>query len=192
MSVPSRLETFSDAVVAVIITIMVLELKPPHETTLTALTLLFPSFLTYAFSFQTIGTYWNNHHHLLRLVKKIDFGIMWSNLHFLFWLSLIPFFTAWLGENYLSPWPASLYGGILLMCGIAYEMLQKRILLHHGSDSSLAKNIGNNIKGKLSVGAYITAIFLAFVHPFIAEFIYLLVAIFWFIPDRRLEITRSR
>lgn len=188
MSNVQRLEAFSDGVMAVIITIMVLELRPPHNTDLAAIRALLPGFLTYVLSFFFLGVYWNNHHHLLRATHKISGGIMWANLHLLFWLSLIPFFTGWLGENHEGAWPTALYGVVLLMAAVAYTILQATIVACHGKDSKLASAIGSDFKGKLSLGMYLTAIVFAPFYPLISDLLYLFVAIIWVIPDRR---TRS-
>lgn len=185
----SRMEAFSDGVIAVIITIMVLEMKSPHGTSLTALWPVVPVFLTYVLSFVYVGIYWNNHHHLLHAVQHVEGGILWANLHLLFWLSLIPFATAWMGENHFAPWPVALYGVVLLFAGAAFVVLTKKLISHHGKDSKLAASIGNDKKGKLSVAIYAAAIPLSFVQPWIACACYALVAIVWLIPDPRIERT---
>ena len=182
-----RLEAFSDGVLAIIITIMVLELKVPHGADLEALQPLVPVFLSYILSFIYVGIYWNNHHHMFQVTKRVSGGILWANLHLLFWLSLFPFSTAWIGENHLAPWPTAAYGVVLLMAGVAYYILQRLIIREQGPDSLLATAIGNDWKGKLSPLAYITAIPLAFVNPWISSAIYALVAFTWLIPDRRIE-----
>ncbi len=183
----ARLEAFSDGVLAIIITIMVLELKIPHGDDLNALRPLLPSFLTYVLSFTYIGIYWNNHHHLLKATRKVNASVMWSNLHLLFWLSLIPLGTGWLGENHSAPWPTAIYGVILLMAAIAYTLLQRAILCQHGTDSHLAKSLGHDLKGKLSIAAYAAAILFAPIEQWVSDALYVSVAIIWFIPDKRLH-----
>ena len=183
----NRLEAFSDGVVAIIITIMVLELKAPHSVELDALKPLLPVFLSYALSFIYVAIYWNNHHHLFHTVKHVSGGILWANLHLLFWLSLFPFATAWIGENHVAPMPTALYGLVLLMAAIAWKILQYAIIAKQGSSSLLAVAVGPDWKGKLSAGLYLAAIPLAFVHPWIANVIYIGVALIWFVPDRRIE-----
>jgi uncharacterized membrane protein len=182
-----RLEAFSDGVIAIIITIMVLELKVPHGYDLKSLKPLFPVFISYILSFIYLGIYWNNHHHMLHTVKYVNGGILWANLHLLFWLSLTPFVTGWMGENNFAPVPVALYGLDLLMAAIAYYILQSRILKKHGKDSILSKAIGNDIKGKMSPILYLIAIISALVYPWIAGGIYILVALIWLIPDKRIE-----
>jgi uncharacterized membrane protein len=183
----TRLEAFSDGVLAIIITIMVLELRVPHEPTLAALATLLPVLLSYVLSFIYIGIYWSNHHHMLHATERVTGGILWANLHLLFWLSLVPFTTAWMGENHFAAAPTAAYGVILLMAGIAYLILQRTILRAQGRDSLLARAIGADLKGKLSPLAYIAAIPLAFVHPAISDTLFVLVALIWLIPDRRIE-----
>jgi uncharacterized membrane protein len=182
-----RLETFSDGVLAIIITIMVLEMKVPHGADLASLRPLLPVFLSYVLSFINLGIYWNNHHHMLHVTRGVNAGIMWANLHLLFWLSLIPFVTGWMGENDFAPVPTALYGVVLLMAAIAYWILQREILLGEGPDSLLATALGSDIKGKLSPVLYLIAIPLAFVHSGIAGGLYVLVALMWLVPDRRIE-----
>ena len=182
-----RLEAFSDGVFAIIITIMVLELRAPHGTDIAALRPLLPVILSYALSFVYVGIYWNNHHHMLRMTHRVTGGVMWANLHLLFWLSLIPFVTAWMGENYFAPVPLSLYGVVLLLDGIAYLILQRTIIASQGHHSPLAAAIGLDLKGKLSPLLYITAIAGAFVHRWSAGAIYIIVALTWLIPDPRIE-----
>ena len=182
-----RMEAFSDGVLAVIITIMVLEMKPPHGTELTALQPVLPVFLSYVLGFVYVGIYWNNHHHLLLAAKQITGGILWANLHLLFWLSLIPFATAWMGENHFAPWPVAFYGLLLLFAGTAYSILTKALVAHHGPDSMLAASIGRDSKGTASVGIYLAAVPLSFVRPWIACACYVLVAVMWLLPDRRIE-----
>jgi uncharacterized membrane protein len=184
-----RLTAFSDGVIAIIITIMVLELKVPQATDMAALTALFPTFLSYALSFIYVGIYWNNHHHMLHLVKQVNGPILWANTHLLFWLSLMPFATAWMGENYLATIPTAIYGVALLMPAIAYYILQKTIIRSQGKASPLAKAIGRDRKGKASPVLYLSGVGLAFIHPWLADIIYIAVACMWFIPDRRIEKT---
>lgn len=186
----SRLEAFSDGVIAIIITIMVLEMKVPHGKDLVSLKPLLPVFLSYLLSFIFLGIYWNNHHHLLQTAKRINGKIMWANLHLLFWLSLIPFTTDWVNENHLAVWPTALYGVVLLMAALAYFLLQTLIVALEGHDSDLAKALGNDWKGKISLLSYCIAIILSILNfCAIAELIYVLVAIMWLIPDQRLEKT---
>lgn len=183
----NRLEAFSDGVLAIIITIMVLELKVPQGADFTALRALLPIFLSYALSFVYVGIYWNNHHHMLHLVQKVNGAILWANLHLLFWLSLTPFVTGWMGVNHFAPLPMSLYGVALLMSGLAYSILQKTIVVSQGHDSLLAKAIGKDAKGKLSLVFYAIAIPVAYVQQWIAGGLYVLVALLWLIPDLRIE-----
>jgi len=183
----NRLEAFSDGVLAIIITIMVLELKVPHEADLHALEPLIPVFLSYVLSFLYVGIYWNNHHHMFHSTKHVSGGILWANLHLLFWLSLFPFSTAWMGENHLAPMPTAVYGVVLLMAAIAYYVLQQTIISDQGPDSLLKSAVGRDWKGKLSPLCYVAAIGLAFVSPWIASAIYTFVAMIWLVPDRRIE-----
>ena len=183
----TRLEAFSDGVIAIIITIMVLELKVPHGVDLDALKPLLPVFLSYVLSFLYVGIYWNNHHHMLHTVGHVSGGILWANLHLLFWISLFPFTTGWMGENHLASTPAAVYGFVLLMAAIAYYILQCAIIAQQGRDSLLASAIGSDWKGKLSPALYLIAIPLAFLSPWIAIGLYVFVALLWFIPDRRIE-----
>lgn len=183
----TRLEAFSDGVIAIIITIMVLELKVPHGTDISVLLPLIPVFLSYVLSFIYIGIYWNNHHHLLHAAQKVSGRVLWANLHLLFWLSLIPFVTGWMGENHFAEWPTALYGVVLFMCGTAYYLLAHSLIAHHGKDSTLATAVGNDYKGMVSVALYAIAIPLSFVSTLLAMAIYVLVAAIWFIPDRRIE-----
>lgn len=183
----TRLEAFSDGVIAILITIMVLELKVPHDTTLQALQPLGPVFFSYVVSFLYLAIYWNNHHHMLHTVKYVKGSILWANLHLLFWLSLIPFVTGWLGENHGETWPTALYGVVLLMSACAYMILQSTIIHEHGKDSVLAKAIGKDFKGKISILCYLAAIILAFVNQWISDILYTLVALMWLIPDKRIE-----
>ena len=183
----TRLEAFSDGVIAIIITIMVLELKVPHGTDFASLRPLLPVFLSYVLSFVYIAIYWNNHHHLLHLAQRVSGAILWANMHLLFWLSLVPFVTGWMGENHFEPLPVALYGAVLLMCGLAYSILVRVLVRHHGHDSSLARAIGADFKGKLSLAAYLVALPLAFFQVALAITLYAAVAAMWFIPDRRIE-----
>ncbi len=183
-----RLEAFSDGVIAIIITIMVLEMKVPHhEHTLDALGPILPIFLSYVLSFVYVGIYWNNHHHLLHAAKQIDARVLWANLHLLFWLSLIPFVTGWMGENDFAPVPTALYGSVLLMTAAAYWLLQRCILRLHPTDSPVARAIGRDVKGKISPALYIVGIGVSLLSPWIGGAIYAVVALMWFIPDRRIE-----
>ena len=182
-----RLAAFSDGVLAIIITIMVLELRAPHGSDFAALRPLLPVFLCYALSFVYIGIYWNNHHHLLHVTQHVSGAILWANLHLLFWLSLVPFVTGWMGQNHFAPAPTALYGVVLLMAALAYWILQRTIVARQGRDSLLAAALGNDIKGKLSPLLYTIAILLAFVQQWIAGGLYVLVALIWLIPDRRIE-----
>ncbi len=184
-----RITAFSDGVIAIVITIMVLELKVPHGADWSALSEVAPNFVIYVLSFIYLAIYWNNHHHLLHTVARIDGLIMWANANLLFWLSLIPAATAWLGENLLAPVPTAVYGVILLMPAIAYYLLQQAILHKQGKRSVLARALGRDLKGKLSPLFYLTAIALAFVKPWLSIAIYVLVAIMWLVPDRRIEKT---
>lgn len=182
-----RLVAFSDGVFAILITIMVLELRVPHGSDWAALQSLLPIFLTYVLSYIFLGIYWNNHHHMLQATERINGGILWANLHLLFWLSLIPFVTGWLGENHFASVPTALYGVVLFMAAIAYTILQTAILAEQGPGSTLATAVGNDAKGKISALLYLVAIPLAFVHQVIADVIYVAVAMIWLVPDRRIE-----
>jgi uncharacterized membrane protein len=182
-----RLSAFSDGVIAILITIMVLELKVPHGIDLAALSGLVPIFLVYVLSFVTLGIYWNNHHHMFYLTDRITGGILWANLHLLFWLSLMPFVTGWMGENHFAPIPTALYGAVLLMSGVAYYILEQTIIRSQGRQSKLKAAVGNDFKGKISVVLYAMAIPLAFVHQIFADVLYVMVALMWLIPDRRIE-----
>ncbi len=182
-----RLEAFSDGVIAIIITIMVLELKVPHGADFAALRPLFPVFLNYALSFIYLGIYWNNHHHLFQAARQVNGAVLWANLHLLFWLSLIPFVTAWTGENNFAALPVALYGIVLLSAAIAYFILSRTLISHHGQESTLAIAIGRDFKGKVSLGIYTLGVLLAFVNSEVAFLLYVLVAIIWLIPDRRIE-----
>ena len=183
----TRLEAFSDGVLAIIITIMVLEIQAPEGSDLKALLKLFPVFISYILSFIYVGIYWNNHHHMMHTVKKVTGGILWANLHLLFWLSLIPFATAWIGEHHFAAFPMLFYGFILLMCGVAYSILQNLIIKTHGEDSLLLKAVGKDFKGKISVVLYLIAILSTYYHEMISGIIYILVALMWLIPDKRIE-----
>ena len=185
----NRLEAFSDGVLAIIITIMVLELKIPHGTELSDLAPVYPFFVSYVLSFIYIGIYWNNHHHMLHTVKNVSGGILWANMHLLFWLSLIPFTTGWMAENHFAPLTLTMYGIDLLMAAIAYFILQNLILKLHGEESILKKAIGSDIKGKASPILYIIAIILSFFNQWAAGGIYVLVALIWLVPDKRIEKT---
>ena len=185
----ARMETFSDGVIAIIITIMVLELRVPHDSSPAALTPLIPVFLSYVLSFIYLGIYWSNHHHLFHAVDHVGGGVLWANLHLLFWLSLVPFATAWMGENHFAPWTLVLYGTVLLFAAIAYYILTLALLSIHAKDSSLATALGRDFKGKISIVIYLVAIPLALVKWWLACALYILVAIMWLIPDRRIEKT---
>jgi uncharacterized membrane protein len=182
-----RLEAFSDGVIAIIITIMVLELKVPHGADWAALAKLLPVFESYVLSFLYVAIYWNNHHHLMHTCHRVDALILWANMHLLFWLSLIPFATGWMGENNFAKAPTALYGVALLMPAIAYYLLQKAIIRSHGAEGALAKALGSDIKGKISPVLYLAAIALAFVAPWASHAIYVVVALMWLIPDQRIE-----
>ena len=183
----NRLEAFSDGVLAIIITIMVLELKAPEEISLEALIPLLPVFISYLVSFIYIGIYWNNHHHLFQITEKVNGKILWANLHLLFWLSLIPFATSWVGEHHLESAPVALYGFVLLMSAVAYFILQSIIIQHHDEDFVLRRVIGKDLKGKLSTVLYIVGLALSFVNPWLSIASYIVVAIMWIIPDKRIE-----
>ena len=182
-----RLEAFSDGVIAILITIMVLELRVPHGTDLAALRPVLPVFLTYILSYVFLGIYWNNHHHLLQAAARISGGVLWANLHLLFWLSLVPFVTGWMGENHFAPVPTAVYGAVLLGAAMAYTILLRTILAHESPGSRLVEAIGNDRKGQVSLVLYIAAIPLAFVSQWISDAIYVLVALIWLVPDRRIE-----
>jgi uncharacterized membrane protein len=186
-----RLEAFSDSVMAIIITIMVLELKVPHGADLAALRPLLPILLSYLMSFVFLAIYWNNHHHLLQAVRQVNGRILWANVHLLFWLSLIPFVTAWMGENHFAPLPVSLYGVIMLCSAIAYTILTTSLVNYHGKDSPLAIALGRDIKGKISLAIYAAAIPISLVNSWFACGMYAMVSIIWLIPDRRIEKTLS-
>jgi len=182
-----RLEAFSDGVIAILITIMVLELKVPDGPNWDAVRPLLPTFLAYLLSYINLGIYWNNHHHMLNVTGRINGGILWANLHLLFWLSLIPFVTRWIGEYHTERWPTAIYGGVLLLAAIAYTILQAAIIRDQGPASRLRAAVGNDVKGKISAGLYVAAIPLAFVRPWISDCLYVLVASIWLVPDRRIE-----
>ena len=183
----NRLEAFSDGVLAIVITIMVLEIKVPHGETWQALQPLLPVALSYVLSFLYVGIYWNNHHHMLHAARKVNGAVLWANLHLLFWLSLLPFACGWMGENHLAPLPVALYGGVLLMAGFAYWLLARAIIRADGAGSLLAQAIGADRKGNVSVVLYALGIVLTFVHVALAQAIYVGVALMWLIPDRRIE-----
>jgi uncharacterized membrane protein len=183
----ARLEAFSDGVIAIIITIMVLELKVPRGADAEALRPVVPVLLTYVLSFVNVGIYWNNHHHMLHATTRINGRILWANLHLLFWLSLVPFVTGWMGENHFAPLPTAVYGVVLILAAIAYTILQRAIIADQGESSKLAAAVGNDAKGKASLALYAAAIPLAFVHQAISDAIYVLVALMWLVPDRRIE-----
>ncbi|MGI9023162.1 MAG: TMEM175 family protein [Acidimicrobiales bacterium] len=187
-----RMEAFSDGVIAILITIMVLELQIPHEADADALEPLVPVFTSYVLSFVIVGIYWNNHHHMLQVTERINGSILWANLHLLFWLSLFPFFTGWMGENDFAALPTAAYGGVLLMAAIAYYVLQRAIVVEQGPDSALAAALGRDLKGKFSPVLYVAAIPLAFVNRWIAFGLYVAVALMWLVPDRRLEAAVER
>jgi uncharacterized membrane protein len=182
-----RLEAFSDGVIAIIITIMVLELKVPQQADLAALRDLVPVFLSYVLSFVFLGIYWSNHHHLLQATQHVDGRVLWANLHLLFWLSLTPFVTGWMGENEFAAWPVALYGAVMLGAAIAYFILTRALLALHGSKSVLATALGRDFKGKVSIVIYLVAISLAFLNSWLAGTLYVLVAVMWLVPDRRIE-----
>ncbi len=182
-----RIEAFSDGVIAILITIMVLELRPPTGTDLAALLPLVPIFLSYVLSFVFLAIYWNNHHHLFQVVQRVNGRVLWANLHLLFWLSLFPFATAWMGENNFATWPVALYGVVLFLAGSAYYLLVRALLPLHAPDSPLAVAVGSDFKGKISIVIYAVAIPIAFVVPGVSFALYVLVAVIWFIPDRRIE-----
>jgi uncharacterized membrane protein len=187
-----RLEAFSDGVLAIIITIMVLELKPPHEASAESLLPLVPVFLSYLLSFGFVGIYWNNHHHLLQTARHVSGGVLWANLHLLFWLSLVPFVTSWMGDTNFAPWPVAVYGAVMLLAGCAYSILTRVLIACHGKDSPLAVAVGRDRKGYLSLLLYAVAIPVSFLQPAVASAAYALVAMIWLIPDRRIESTLQR
>jgi uncharacterized membrane protein len=182
-----RLEAFSDGVIAIIITIMVLELRIPHGADWEAIRPVVPVFLTYVLSFVYLGIYWNNHHHMLYVADRVNGGILWANLHLLFWLSLVPFVTGWMGENHFAPLPTAVYGAVLFAAAVAYYLLQRLLIAHQGANSKLRAAVGRDVKGKLSPLIYVVAIALAFVNQWFSDALYVLVALMWLIPDRRIE-----
>jgi uncharacterized membrane protein len=182
-----RLEAFSDGVIAILITIMVLELRAPQGASLSALRAVVPSLLVYVLSFIYLGIYWNNHHHMLHLAERVNGGVLWANLHLLFWLSLVPFVTAWMGANYYSAVPTALYGVVMVLAGVAYTILEFSLIAAQGPDSRLARAIGSDRKGVISLVLYIAAIPAAFVQPLISDALFVIVAMVWLIPDRRIE-----
>ena len=182
-----RLEAFSDGVIAIIITIMVLEMHAPIGASWGSLKALAPALISYALSFTFLGIYWNNHHHMLQAVKKVNGPILWANLHLLFWLSLTPFVTSWVGQTLFAELPVAIYGVVLLMSGVAYNILALALVAHHGQDSLLAKALGDDVKGKVSLAAYLMAIPIAFWYRWVACALYVMVAILWLVPDRRIE-----
>jgi uncharacterized membrane protein len=182
-----RLTAFSDGVIAIIITIMVLELKVPAGADWSALSGMLPVLLSYLLSFVYVAIYWNNHHHMLHTVRRVNGLILWTNTHLLFWLSLTPWATAWLGRNYHAPVPTAVYGGLQLCAGFAYSLLQRSIVMSEGHNSTLAAAVGSDLKGRASLGAYAVAIAVAFVNPIISDAVYVAVALMWFAPDRRIE-----
>ncbi len=182
-----RLEAFSDGVIAIIITVMVLEMREPQGAGWAALRPVLPVFSSYALSFVFLGIYWNNHHHLFQAVRHVNGRVLWANLHLLFWLSLTPFVTSWMGESHFATRPVALYGAVLLLAALAYFILTRALIALHGSDSALATALGSDFKGKVSVVLYVAAIPLAFVRPWLACAVYVLVAVVWLIPDRRIE-----
>jgi uncharacterized membrane protein len=183
----SRLEAFSDGVIAVIITIIVLEFKVPEGTDLASLVALAPTFFSYVLSFVFVAIYWNNHHHMLHTVQKVNGAMLWANLHLLFWLSLVPFATAWMAERHFATWPTLVYGVLLLMAAVAFTILQGTVIRLHGRNSTLANAVGRDVKGKVSILCYLAAIGLAFWEPGVSIGLYVLVACIWFVPDRRIE-----
>jgi uncharacterized membrane protein len=183
----TRLEAFSDAVIAILITIMVLGLPSPHGVRLAALRPVLPVLCTYVLSFVLLAIYWNNHHHLLHLVDRVNGATLWANMHLLFWLSLVPFTTAWMGGSHLAPVPTALYGVVLLMAAVAWLILQAVIIRHQGPSSRLAAALGGDVKGRVSAACYVTAVALAFVEPWASAGLYVLVALIWLVPDRRIE-----
>ena len=182
-----RLEAFSDGVIAILITIMVLELRPPQGATVSALREVVPSVLTYVLSFVFLGIYWTNHHHLLQLTERVTGSVLWANLHLLFWLSLIPFVTAWMGRNHDAAVPTALYGTLMVLAAVAYQTLQYTIIHVQGTDSQLARAIGSDRKGKISLLLYLGAIPIAFAQPIVSDILFVIVALVWLVPDRRIE-----
>jgi uncharacterized membrane protein len=187
-----RLTAFSDGVIAIIITIMVLELDVPDSASLVGLRVLVPVFLSYVLSFIYVGIYWNNHHHLLQAVEHVNGGVLWANLHLLFWLTLFPFATAWMGENHFAAWPTATYGVVLLLAAVAYYILAHALIALHGRTSALAQALGRDLKNIVSVILYAAAIPLAFVQAWVADLLYVAVAVMWLVPDRRIERSIAR
>jgi uncharacterized membrane protein len=187
-----RIEAFSDGVIAIIITIMVLEMKVPHGETIAAVVPLGPVFGSYVLSFVHIGIYWNNHHHMLHASRGVNGAILWSNLHLLFWLSLVPFVTGWMGENHFAPLPVAMYGVVMLMSGVAYYLLSRTLIHHHGRDSALAVAVGNDVKGVTSLAIYVLAIAIAFSNRWVSLGLYVAAAAMWLVPDRRIERVMAR
>ena len=183
----TRLEAFSDGVIAILITIMVLELRPPHGTDWGSLGAVLPNLLSYILSFIYLGIYWTHHHHMFYATERISGGVLWANLHLLFWLSLVPFVTSWVGENHYAAFPTAMYGVVFLLCAAAYTILQTTIIRQQGPHSKLATAVGSDVKGKISLALYLSAVPLAFVHPVISDAIYVTVAMIWLVPDRRIE-----
>jgi uncharacterized membrane protein len=188
----NRMEAFSDGVIAIIITIMVLELRPPPDTDLAALKPLIPILFSYLLSFTFVGIYWTNHHHMLHAVEHVSGGVLWANLHLLFWLSLVPFVTSWMGGSHFARWPVALYGVVLLLASISYFILSRRLISLHGRNSVLATAVGHDFKGLVSTAMYLTAIPLALVNRWIACALYVFVAVMWLVPDRRIEKTLTK
>ena len=182
-----RLEAFSDGVIAIILTIMVLEMKVPQGHSWASLLPLFPVFISYVLSFLNVAIYWNNHHHILHASEQVNGSVMWANIHLLFWMSLFPFFSGWMGENHFATLPVVMYGVVSLMAGVAYYILARQLILLHGKKSTLTSALGRDRKGMISVGIYIAGIVLSFVHPWLGFAMYFVVAIMWFIPDKRIE-----
>lgn len=183
----ARLEAFSDGVIAILITIMILELRAPQGAALSDLREVVPSLLTYVLSFVFLGIYWVNHHHLVQAAEKVSGAVLWANLHLLFWLSLVPFVTQWMGRNHYDAVPTAMYGGVMVLAAISYTILQQTIIRANGESSALARAIGNDRKGKISLALYVVAILLAFVSPLASDVLFVIVALVWFIPDRRIE-----
>jgi uncharacterized membrane protein len=183
----SRVEAFSDGVIAILITIMVLELRVPAGTDIKALTTVLPVFLTYVLSFVYLGIYWNNHHHMFQLVERVNGKMLWANLHLLFWLSLVPFVTGWMGENHFAAVPTAIYGGVMLLAALAYTILRATIIRSEGEHSALAAAVGNDFKGKISLLCYAVAILLAFTNQWVSDALYVVVALIWLVPDKRIE-----
>ncbi len=184
-----RMQAFSDGVIAIIITIMVLEMKVPHGDSLSSLNSILPVFLSYILSFINIGIYWNNHHHMINAAEQVNGRVLWANIHLLFWLSLVPFASGWMGENHFTKWPVAIYGIVLFMAGMAYYILARTLVMLHGKGSTLAKAFGKDQKGIMSVIIYGVGVGISFINPWLALILYALVAVIWFIPDKRIEKT---